>query len=159
MQPVNEDRVSEEHRQSPKGKYEIFRRHLTPALGGKRDIGAWDGGHPFDVELARIPPGKANYPLHAHAAQTEYYIILSGTGSVRDGQGKTTTVTAGDHFICLPGEAHQITNPSEADLVYYVIADNHRADVTTYPDSGKRQVKPEYRVGRLVDADYYEGEE
>ena len=40
-----------------------------------------------------------------------------------------------------------------------MIADHHRADVTSYPNTGKRHLKPEYRVVSITDADYYEGEE
>jgi uncharacterized cupin superfamily protein len=61
--------------------------------------------------------------------------------------------------ICHPGDAHQITCDAEEPLVYYVISDHHRADVTTYPRTGKRHLKPEYRVVTPQDADYYEGEE
>jgi uncharacterized cupin superfamily protein len=72
---------------------------------------------------------------------------------------QNTPIKPGDHFVFLPGEAHQITNDSSADLEYLVIADNHRADVTTYPKTGKRQIKPEMRCIRPEPADYYEGEE
>ena len=71
MKPVNESSVTEEHRISPKQVYEIFRRHISLALGGTKDTGEWGGGHPFDVEMSRIPPGKKAYPTHSHAAQTE----------------------------------------------------------------------------------------
>jgi hypothetical protein len=50
-------------------------------------------------------------------------------------------------------------NDSDQDLVYFVLADHYPADVTTYPHTGKRQLKPEYRCVRVSDADYYEGEE
>jgi uncharacterized cupin superfamily protein len=159
MQLVNQSGVPEEHRKSPKGGFEIFRKHVSVALGGVRDVGVWGGGHPFDVELARIPPGKKGYPYHSHAAQTEYYIVLSGSGAVTDGKGKVSPISAGDHFICHPGEAHLIANDSNADLEYLVIADHHRADVSTYPRTGKRMIKPESRCIRPVEADYYEGEE
>ena len=159
MRIINESQVSEEHRKSPKGDYELFRKHISLGLGGIKDVGPWGGGHPFDVELTRIPPGKKNYPLHAHAAQTEYYIIISGSGLLNYGEGQSQTVKAGDHVILLPGEAHELVNNSTQDLVYFVLADHHRADVTTYPHTGKRQIKPEYRVVRLAEADYYEGEE
>jgi uncharacterized cupin superfamily protein len=107
----------------------------------------------------RPSPGQKNYPLHAHAAQTEHDIILEGTGTLHTGQGSSRLIRAGDHFICHPGLAHQIENTSGNDLVYFVIADHHRADVTTYPSTGKRHLKPEYRSVRVDDADYYEGEE
>jgi uncharacterized cupin superfamily protein len=159
MHIINESQVAEEHRTSPKGTYEIFRKHISLVLGGVKDVGSWGGGHPFDMELARIPPGKKNFPLHSHAAQTEYYIIISGSGLLLHGEGASRAVKAGDHIILSPGEAHELSNNSDRDLVYFVLADHHRADVTTYPHTGKRQIKPEYRVVRLSDADYYEGEE
>lgn len=159
MNKANESSVTPEHRKSPRGAFELTRRHMSVALGGKRDVGPWGGGHPFDVELAILPPGKKNYPYHAHAAQTEYYIFLSGTGVFVDEAGKEHPISAGDHVIVHPGQAHQIINNSGQELRYYVIADNHRADVTTYPKTGKRNIKPEGRSIRAEDVDYYEGEE
>jgi hypothetical protein len=29
--------------------------------------------HPFDVEILRVPPGKAPYPYHSHSAQWLVY--------------------------------------------------------------------------------------
>ncbi len=159
MKIIHQSDVPTEHRISPKGTFELHRQHISLALGGIKDVGPWGGGHPFDVELTRIPAGKRGYPYHSHAAQTEQYVILAGSGRVRDGAGEWHAIRAGDHFIAGPGEAHQIHNDSDADLVYLVIADHHRADITTYPGTDKRQAKPEYRVFRMEPADYYEGEE
>lgn len=159
MNKVNLADVPVEHRRSPNGRYELHRQHVSLAMGGIKDTGPWGGGHPFDIELARIAPGKANYPLHSHAAQTEHYIILSGTGLLRSENGTELRLGGGDHVICHPGEAHQIVNDGAEPLVLYVIADHHRADVTSYPNTGKRHLKPEYRVVSITDADYYEGEE
>jgi uncharacterized cupin superfamily protein len=159
MRTVNQDSVPEERRISPKGVFEIYRRHVSLAIGGIKDTGSWGGGHPFDIELARIPPGKKNYPYHSHAAQTEYYIVLSGVGIMIDGENNRVSIKAGDHIIVPPGEAHQIINESSADLVYYVLADHHRADVTTYPRTTKRMIKPELRVVMLQEVDYYQDEE
>jgi uncharacterized cupin superfamily protein len=159
MNRINESAVEPEHRKSPRGSFQVIRRHMSVALGGKRDIGSWGGGHPFDLELAVIPPGKKNYPYHAHAAQTEYYIFISGTGTFLDEAGHEHAVTGGDHVIVHPGQTHQIINSSTAELWYYVIADNHRSDVTTYPKTGKRLIKPEMRCLKGEDVDYYQGEE
>lgn len=158
MHKVNLADVPVEHRRSPAGRYELQRQHVSLALGGIKDTGPWGGGHPFDVEFVTLPPGRANYPLHAHAAQTEHYIILSGMGRLV-GQGQELELQAGDHVICHPGDAHMLVNTGEMDLQYYVLADHHRADVTTYPNTGKRQFKPEYRVVHTVETPYYEGEE
>lgn len=159
MNKINIADVPMEHRSSPKGRYELQRQHISLAMGGIKDTGPWGGGHPFDIELTTLLPGKANYPLHSHAAQTEHYIVLSGTGVIRSTTASEQRLISGDHVICHPGEAHQILNDGPEPLVYYVITDHHRADITSYPNTGKRQLKPEYRVVALAEADYYEGEE
>lgn len=151
--------IPAEHRSSPGGASEIHRKHVSIALGGQKDIGVWMGGHPFDIELASIPPGKKNFPYHQHAAQWEYYIILSGSGRILVHSRNWHILSPGDHIICPPPEAHQIENNGDVDLVYYVISDHHPADVTTYPNTGKRQLKPEYQVVHIQPADYYKDEE
>ncbi len=159
MRKINIADVAAEQRRSPKGRFELERKHVSLALGGKKDAGEWAGGHPFDVELTTLLPGKRNFPLHSHAAQTEHYIVLSGNGILRDAEGKEHSLAPGDHAICHPGDAHQIENTGTEPLIYYVIADHHRADVTSYPRTGKRQLKPEYRVVHVSEADYYADEE
>lgn len=143
---------------SPKGRFHVFRRAISQALGAPRDAGVAGGGHPFDVELARIPPGAANFPFHSHAAQWEMYIVLSGSGEVRAG-AEIHPITANESFICPPGEAHQIRNTGTVDLVYYVIADNPPAEVVHYPDSGKWAVRPPRKCFTMTEQDYYHGEE
>lgn len=159
MNIVNISDIPVEHRRSPRGAFELRRQHVSLALGGVKDTGPWSGGHPFDVELVTLAPGKMNYPLHSHAAQTEHYIIFSGTGVISDRESPGRPLRPGDHVICHPGEAHQIRSDAAEPLVYYVISDHHRADVTTYPRTGKRQLKPDYRVIAPQDVDYYQDEE
>ncbi|MCB1062278.1 MAG: cupin domain-containing protein [Verrucomicrobiae bacterium] len=159
MNKINLSQVPVEHRRSPKGRFEMERQHVSLALGGTKNIGPWGGGHPFDIELATLLPGKANYPMHSHAAQTEYYIILSGSGLLHSAEGKPEELVAGDHVICHPGDGHQIENVGSEPLVYYVISDHHPADVGTYTRTGKRWLHPEGRVVSTEDVDYYAGEE
>lgn len=159
MHIINEAEVPTEHRRSPKGDFEIIRKHMSMALGGVKDTGPWGGGHPFDVELAKLPPGKRNFPLHSHAAQTEYYIIISGTGKGIGNDGNECALKPGDQFIVHPGEAHQLVADPNCELAYIVIADNHPADIVSYPNTGKRFLKPEYRTVAGTDTDYYSGEE
>lgn len=159
LKRINESEVPSESRTSPQGKFAMERQHISLALGGVKDTGEWGGGHPFDIERTVLAPGKRNYPLHSHAAQWEQYIILSGRGKFLNAPDHAEDIGPGDHILCPPGEAHQIWNDGDEPLVYYVIADHHRSDVTTYPNTGKRQLKPEYRVVQVEDADYYDGEE
>lgn len=136
MNTVELDSLPWVEQSSPKGRFHHFRRNLSLALGGLRDVGEWGGGHPFDVEQFRIPSGATNFPLHSHSAQWEFYLIMSGKGTVRTGD-RSVEVSQGSTFICKPGEAHQIINTVAEDLLYLVIAVHPRADVFHYPDSGK----------------------
>ena len=156
MQIANLSSIPAQSVSSPQGKYRLARQSVSQALGGAKDTGTWGGGHPFDVEHVRVPPGSANFPYHAHAAQWEMFLFLGGTGEVR-GPESTRTVTAGDHVIFKPGEAHQIRNTGEVDLVFYVIPDHPVADVVTYPDTpGKVALKPKFKCGTLSEQPYYE---
>jgi uncharacterized cupin superfamily protein len=158
MHQANLASIPEQESRSPKGRYHLFRRNISEAVGGKKDVGTWDGGHPFDLEWVRLPAGAANFPFHSHAAQWELYVFVSGQGEVR-GPAGNVAVQAGDHVIFPPGEAHQIRNPGGADLVYYVIADQHPADVSHYPDSGEWGIKPQRKHFAMTETPYYQPDE
>ena len=155
MQKAQLASVPEEETKSPHGRYHLYRRSISQALGGKKDVGTWGGGHPFDLEWVRLPGGAKTFPYHAHSAQWEMYIFLEGNGEVR-GPESTRGVSAGDTVIFKPGEAHQIINSTEADLIFYVIADQPPADVISYPDSGTWSIKPQRKHFKLVETPYYE---
>jgi uncharacterized cupin superfamily protein len=114
----------------------------------------------------RIPKGKSLCPYHAHAAESELYLVVSGHGHVRDKNG-VTEVGPGDAFLFQPGEAHQLSNAGDEDFVYYVIADNPRGGGATgdscyYPDSGKWAVargESEELIMKGTETDYFDGEE
>lgn len=155
MHKINIRDIPEIERQSPQGKYHLFRRHLSLAVGGKPDVGTWGGGHPFDVELVRLPPGARNFPLHQHAAQWEMYVIVSGHGEMNDGSG-TKPIESGDVLVFPPETAHQFNNSGTEDLVYYVIADQPQADVTFYPETGRWSVKPQRKHFSMNEEPYYD---
>ena len=169
MRKVNISEIKEEPWQSPRGKYAVSFKGISEALGRGRAresghrVSADPGErHPFDLEWTRVPPGKHNFPYHAHSAAWEMYLIMSGHGSVRDKDGKTDVV-AGDAFIFGPDEPHQITNTGKEDLIYYVIADNPIGESGYYPDSGKWKVNKTSAADRVVikshETDYFDGEE
>ncbi len=159
MRKVNSNTLEEFQWSSPKGKFVASGREVSEALG--RDPKSTDlmERHPFDVEILRIPPGKAAYPYHSHSAQWEFYHVISGSGSVRHAEGATRVETC-DAFLFKPGEPHQILNDTAQDLVLYVVADNPIGETHYYPDSGKWGVPiPERRVLRSEHLDYFDGEE
>jgi uncharacterized cupin superfamily protein len=159
MLKINTNNLPELSWSSPKGKFVGAGKQVSEALG--RDPSSTDLSerHPFDVEICRIPPGKAPYPYHSHSAQWEFYHVISGSGKVRHQDG-TTDIEAGDAFVFRPGEPHQLINDSAQDLVVYVVADNPIGESNYFPDSKKWTVRsPERRIIRSDDTDYYDGEE
>ncbi|HMJ06786.1 MAG TPA: cupin domain-containing protein, partial [Chthoniobacterales bacterium] len=116
MKKVNLSEMAERARRSPAGKYQSFSREISVALGREEKSFDLQKRHPFDLTLARIPPGAAYCPYHAEGAQWELYLVVSGRGRVRDASG-ATEVAAGDSFLFKPGEAHQLSCVGEEDFV------------------------------------------
>ena len=148
---------------SPKGAFRGRYREISLALGAKKDAEPAGGGHPFDVALEVLAPGETCCPYHAHAAQWEFFYILSGEGTVRR-NGESFTVKPGDAIMHPPGEAHQIRNTGTDELQYLIIADNPPIDPCVYPDSGKAHVlvpggQKLIRYSIVEDRDYFDGEE
>ena len=147
-----------EELRSPRGTFRSFCRNVSLALGGIRNGGTWCGGHPFDVQVRRIPAGAAICPFHAHVAQWELFLVHSGTGIVRAG-GETHRVVAGDVFVHPPGEAHQLSNPGPDELEVLIVADNPPMDAFYYPDSDKWGLRPPGKYFRITEVSYFDGEE
>ncbi|MBV9491385.1 MAG: cupin domain-containing protein [Verrucomicrobia bacterium] len=160
MQKLNLQHLPEQERRSPGGKYHAFIQAVSVALGREPDSLDLTKRHPFDLSRVRLPPGATLCPYHAHSAQWELYVIISGQGRVRDEHG-FTEVVAGDAFVFRPGEAHQMSNAGSDDLVYWVLADNPVGESCHYPDSSKWAVVKGFdrQVIKGTSAAYFDGEE
>src|SRR5439155_1616677 len=84
MRKINLKEVPEQERKSPKGKFGRFSKNISIALGREPESLDLSKRHPFDLALVRIPKDKTLCPYHAHAAESELYLVVSGRGSVRD---------------------------------------------------------------------------
>lgn len=161
MKKINLENVPEQERRSPRGKFHKYVKEISVALGREAASLDLSQRHPFDLMLARIPPGKSYCPYHVESAQWELYLVIAGEGAVRDRSG-IIPVSAGDAFLFKPGEAHQLSCAGEEDFVYYVIANNPLNDSCYYPDSGKWAALKEGSesvVIKGVETDYFDGEE
>lgn len=147
-----------EEQPSPARKFHSFCRNISVALGGIRNGGPWCGGHPFDVQLRRIPAGAAVCPFHSHLAQWELFVVQSGRGLVRAG-AETQEVMAGDVFTHPPGEPHQLSNRGPEELEVLIVADNPELDAFFYPDSAKWGLRPPGKYFRMNEVGYFDGEE
>lgn len=158
MNKINLRDVPELEQRSPTGKFHSFAKNVSLALGGIRNVGAWGGGHPFDFQVRRIPPGAAVCPHHAHIVQWEMFVVRRGTGTVRVG-AERREVRTGDCFLHPPGEAHQLINAGSDDLEVFIVADNPQLDGFYYPDSDKWGLRTPSVFFRLSPVDYFDGED
>lgn len=143
---------------SPTGKFHSRVCNVSLALGGAANTGTWGGGHPFDVQLRRVPPGAAVCPFHGHLAQWEMFVVRRGTASVRTSEG-VFPVRTGEVFYHPPGAPHQLINSGAEELEVLIIADNPPLDSCFYPDSNKRSLRPPGKFFRIEEVHYYDGED
>jgi mannose-6-phosphate isomerase-like protein (cupin superfamily) len=87
--------------------------HLTYLLDGSTQKNAR-----MFAEITLNPECSIGY--HRHDSETEYYFILSGTGTVND-DGKEAEVKPGDAIITGNGASHSIKNTGSVPLVFYAI--------------------------------------
>jgi uncharacterized cupin superfamily protein len=159
MRKINAKDIPEDPWCSPKGKFAGAGKGVSIALGRKENSTDLRERHPFDLEILRLAPGQTPYVYHSHSAQWELYHVISGEGVVRH-EGGTTPIRAGDAFIFLPDESHQLNNSGTEEMVVLVIADNPIGESGYYPDSKKWLVRsPERRLVRSEPLDYFDGEE
>jgi uncharacterized cupin superfamily protein len=157
MKKINIAKLKWETWKSPKGKFAQAYKNISGSLGDVRN--GWPKkGHPFNLELVTVPPGKAPCPFHVHYLQWELYVIVSGTGIARAGRQRYKVKT-GDAFMHAPGEAHQLINTGRQPLLFYIIADNPPLDVWRYPDSKKWGIREPRKIFRMAEVDYHDGEE
>jgi uncharacterized cupin superfamily protein len=157
MKKTNVAKLKWQKWKSPKGRFDARYKDISGAIGDVRN--GWPKqGHPFNLELVKVAPGKTVCPFHSHTTQWELFAILSGTGTVRAGRGRHR-IKPGDVFMHPPGEAHQIINTGRKPLVFYIIADNPPVDIFYYPDSDKWGLRPHGKYFRATDVVYHDGEE
>ena len=66
-----------------------------------------------------LKPG-CSIGYHQHNSETEYYFILSGSGTVND-DGKEVQVKQGDSIITGNGASHSIKNTGAVPLVFHAV--------------------------------------
>lgn len=101
----------------------------------KRPLGDRFGLTNFDVNLTRLAPGAISALRHAHTLQDEFVYVLEGTPTlVRDAGETLLTPGMCAGFRAGSGDAHQLVNRSDADVLYLEVGDRTPGDNVVYPD-------------------------
>jgi uncharacterized cupin superfamily protein/RimJ/RimL family protein N-acetyltransferase len=135
--------------------------------GREQDLGRAAGSARIGLRREVISPGKQSSPRHAHMTEEELFVVLRGRGTLLRGD-KRVPVEAGD-VVAFPagtGVAHAFVADAAGELEFLSIGERKDNEVVVYPDSGKLLVAGivgedgERRsvVGRLQEADYFDGE-
>ncbi|TFW22414.1 cupin domain-containing protein [Massilia arenosa] len=108
-----------------------------PRVAGrtKRALGDAFGLTNFGVNLTRVPPGAASALRHSHTKQDEFIYILEGAPTLVTNAGETQLapgMCAG--FPHGTGDAHQLVNRTDRDVVYLEVGDRTPGDEPDYPD-------------------------
>jgi uncharacterized cupin superfamily protein len=99
----------------------------------KRQLGDTFGLKNFGVNLTRLMPGGESALLHRHSKQDEFIYIL---------QGEPTLVTETAEVKLSPGmcagfpaagDAHQLVNRTDEDVLYLEVGDRTPGDEGIYP--------------------------
>lgn len=101
----------------------------------KRPLGDLFGLANFGVNLTRLKPGGSSSIRHAHTKQDEFLYILEGRPTLITDAGRTALeagMCAG--FRAGTGDAHQLVNETDEEVVYLEIGDRTDGDAVTYPD-------------------------
>ena len=114
-----------------------IRNWLDAKLAGreKRPLGDPFGLRNFGINLTRLAPGAISALRHAHTLQDEFIYVLEGTPTLVTDAGATLLapgMCAG--FRAGSGDAHQLVNHSDAEVLYLEIGDRTPDDRATYPD-------------------------
>ena len=95
----------------------------------KRPLGDLFGLVNFGVNLTRLKPGGSSSIRHAHTKQDEFVYILEGRPTLITDAGRTALkagMCAG--FKAGTGDAHQLVNETDEEVVYLEIGDRTHGD-------------------------------
>ena len=127
----------------PRTKPSIYPEPFASMMRGreKRPLGDLFGLTNFGVNLTRVEPGGVSALRHAHATQDEFIYVLEGRPTLITNAGETQLspgMCAG--FKAATGDAHQLVNRSDNDVVYLEVGDRSPGDAVFYPDDDIKAV-------------------
>jgi len=107
----------------------------------KHPLGDLFGLTNFGVNLTRLTPGSGSALRHAHSKQDEFLYVLEGHPILITDQGETTLAPG----MCAglkagSGNAHQLVNRTQEDVLYLEVGDRAAGDTVTYPDDDLQAV-------------------
>ena len=107
-----------------------------------KSLGEAAGCKKIYVNIDYVPPKAYSTKYHSHSEQEEFFMILSGQGTLRI-NGEEHLIKKGD-FIGKPNSkniAHTFYNSGDEVLVVLDIGTNEKEDLCYYPDDDMYMLK------------------
>jgi uncharacterized cupin superfamily protein len=134
-------------------------------------LGRQAGSRELGASVFEVPPGASTFPLHAHYANEEIVVVLTGRPTLRTADGERT-LKAGDVVSLTTGRAgaHRIDNPTDEPVRVLIVSTMVGPDLVEHLDSEKiyaRSYPPgadppsdavEVMVKRNDNREFFEGE-
>jgi uncharacterized cupin superfamily protein len=127
----------------PRTKRSLYPAPFDTRMEGreKRPLGDLFALTNFGVNLTRLVPGAGSALRHAHTRQDEFVYILQGTAILITDAGETQLaegMCAG--FKAGTGNAHQLINRSDEEVIFLEVGDRTEGDEVSYPDDDLKAV-------------------
>jgi uncharacterized cupin superfamily protein len=100
----------------------------------KRRLGDYFGLSKFGVNLTRLAPSGISALFHAHSHEEEFIYILEGEATLKTDDGEFLLASGMCAGFKAGGNAHQLLNKSNEDVVYLEIGNRDPNDSATYPN-------------------------
>jgi uncharacterized cupin superfamily protein len=139
-----------------------------------RDLGRAAGSQRTGIKVYDVAPGLLMNPPHCHSAEEEIFVVLEGTGTLTvwphlrseaeperfPAESEEHELRRGHVVASVAGSGRPLELRAGAQgmrVLAYGTRDPN--DITYYPRSGKVMLRGVGVIGRLEQADYWEGEE
>lgn len=121
----------------PRTRPSLYPEPFASRMAGREKcpLGDLFGLRNFGVNLTRLAPGAVSALRHAHTRQDEFIYILQGHPTLVTDAGPTSLapgMCAG--FPAGTGDAHQLRNDSDEEVLYLEVGDRTPGDAASYPD-------------------------
>jgi uncharacterized cupin superfamily protein len=106
-----------------------WRRAMLARQVGARELGA---------SLFEVPPGAATFPLHAHFANEEMVIVLSGRPTLSGLAGESRRLEPGEVVACPAGRsgAHRLDNETDEHVRILIVSTMKAPEINEMLEDG-----------------------
>jgi len=113
-------------------------RDEPPFRWRRARLGRQAGAERLGASLFELAPGAATFELHAHYANEELLVVVSGRPTLRTLDGERELET-GEVVACPAGRegAHRLDNHTDEPARVLIVSTMNAPDINEFPDTGE----------------------